>query len=88
MQPKRVIDCMPRFVTQDAHAFDVGAAFDFAHKLPFEFHQPRMREIKRNGKTGNAVRREPFGRQPHMRLVTNAAIIQLAVKTFDMRFDE
>src|ERR1051325_4066705 len=88
VQSKSVVDGVARFMPEDAHAFDVGAAFDFAHELALDLHQAGMREIKRDGKARYAVRREPFGRQPHVRLKANAAIIQLAVETFDVRLDE
>ena len=88
MQPESVVERVARFMTQDAHAFDVGAAFDFAHVFALELHQPRMRQIKRNRKAGHAVGREPFGRQPDVRLEANAAIVQFAVETFDVWFDE
>src|SRR6185437_1721124 len=60
MEPKRVVESMTRFMTKDAHTFDVGAAFHFAHEFPFELHQTRMSEIKRNRKSGDAIRSEPF----------------------------
>jgi hypothetical protein len=88
VQPKGVVEGVAGFVPQDAHAFDVGAAFNLAHELALEFHQPRMGQVKRDGKSGHAVGREPFGRQPHVRLEANAAIVQLAVEPFDVRFDE
>ncbi len=75
-------------MTQDTHTFHVGAAFDFAHEFALEFHQPRMRQIKRNRKAGHAVGREPLGRQPDVGLEANAAIVQLAVQTFDVGFEE
>ena len=88
VQPKRIIDRVARFVTQDAHALNVAAAFDFAHLLALEFHQSRMRQIKRNCEAGHAIRREPFCRQPDVRLETNAALVQLTVKSSDVRFNE
>ena len=88
MQPERVVQRVPRFMAQDAHALNVGAAFDFAHELALDFHQPRMRQIKRNRKARHAVGREPLRRQPHVRLEANAAIVQLAVQTFDVGFEK
>ena len=79
---------MARFVTQNAHAFDVAAAFDFAHELAFQFHQPRMGQIKWNGETGNAIGREPLSRQPDVWLETDPAIVQFAIETFDVRFEK
>ena len=88
MQTKSVIECVTRFVTQDAHAFNVSAAFDFSHEFALELEQPRVRQIKRNRKARHPVRREPFSGQPHMRLETNAPIVEFTVETFDVRFDE
>src|ERR1700686_4820286 len=86
VQAKGVVDSMAGFVTQDAHALDVGAAFDLQHLLSFQPHQPRMCQIKRNCKSRHTVRRKPFRRQPDVRLKANAAFVQLAVETFNMRF--
>ena len=88
MQPERVVERVARFMTQDAHTFNVGAAFDFAHEFALEFHQPRMRQVKRNGKAGHAVGREPLGRQPDVRLEANAAIVQFAVQALDVGFEK
>src|SRR5690349_2212322 len=88
VQPKSVVDRVAGFVTQNAHALNVRSTFDFAHEFSFKLHQARMREIKRNRKSRHAVRRKPFGRQPDVRFEANATIVQLAVKTFDMRLDE
>jgi hypothetical protein len=88
VQAKGVIQRVPGFVPEDAHALDFGAAFNLAHVLALQFHQPRMREIKRNSKPGHAVRGKPFRGQPHVRFKANTAIVQLAVKTFDVRFEE
>jgi hypothetical protein len=79
---------MARFMTQDAHAFNVSSAFDLAHELALDLHKPGMRQIKRNRKAGHTVGRKPFSRQPHVRLKANAAVVQLAVETLDVRFDE
>src|SRR5262249_30358244 len=75
MKPKGIVERMPRFVPQNPHAFDLGAAFDFANEFALKLHQARVRQVKRNREPRYAVRREPFGRQPHMRLETNAAIV-------------
>src|SRR5215510_13490016 len=88
METKSVVERMAGFVTQDAHALDVRAAFDFAHELTLELHQTRVGQVKRNREPRHAVRREPFSRKPHVRLEANTAIVQLTVETFDVRFDE
>src|SRR5262249_8284207 len=88
METKSVVERMAGFVTQDAHALDVRAAFDFAHELALELHQPRVGQVKRNREPGHAVGREPFRRQPYMWLEANAAIVQFAVETFDVRLNE
>src|SRR5437870_4070249 len=61
VQTKRIVDRMAGFVTQDAHALEISAAFNFEHLLAFEFRQPRMRQIKWNRKTRHAVGRKPVG---------------------------
>ena len=88
MQTKGVVDGVTGLVTQDAHALDVSAAFDFQHLFSFQLHQSRMGQIKGNGESRNSVGREPFGRQPHMRFETDTAIVQLAVEPFDVRFEK
>src|SRR3989442_3937749 len=37
VQTKRIVDRMAGFVTQNAQALDISAAFDFEHLLAFEF---------------------------------------------------
>ena len=44
------------------------AAFDFEHLGALELLQPRMREVERDRDAGHAVGREPFVRQPVVRL--------------------
>src|SRR5947209_1622776 len=61
VQTKRIIDRMAGFVTQNAHALDISAAFDFEHLLAFEFSQARMRQIEWNRETRHAVGRKPLG---------------------------
>src|SRR5437762_539 len=51
VQTKRIVDRVAGFVTQNAQALDISAAFDFEHLLAFEFNQPRMRQIKWNRET-------------------------------------
>ena len=75
-------------MTQDAQAFNVSAAFNLAHVFTLELHQSRMCQIERNRKSRHPIRREPFSRQPDVRLETNAAIVQFTIETFDMRLDE
>ena len=88
VQAKGVVDGMAGLVTQDAHALDVSAAFDFQHLLSFELHQARMGQIKRNRKARDTVGRKPFRRQPHVRLETNTAVVQFAVETLNVRLVE
>src|SRR6266849_4290466 len=86
MQTKGVVDGVAGLVSQDAHALDLRAAFDFQHLLSFELHQTGMRQIERNGEARYAVGRKPFRRQPDMGFETNAAIVQLAIEALNMRF--
>src|SRR6266581_108159 len=88
MQAKSRVERVARFMTQNAQAFRIGAAFDLEHLFAFKLHQARMCEVERNSDAGNAVGREPFFRQPDVRLEANAAGVQLVVETFDMRLEE
>ena len=88
VQPKSVVDRMACLVAQDAHARDVGAAFDFQHLFSFELHQTRVGQIKRNCESGHTVGRKPFRRQPHVRFEANTAVVQFAVETFNVRFQK
>src|ERR1051325_6932185 len=54
-------------LAKNAHPLRVRAAFDVDDHLALEPHQPRMREIERDGDAGRVLRAEPFGRQPDMR---------------------
>jgi len=74
-----IVDGMPGLVTHDAQAPLPVTAFHFAHHLPLESLQARVREIKGHGKTGDAVRRKPVGRQPDMGPESKAAAFELVV---------
>jgi len=43
---------------------------------------------KRNGDSRHTVRREPFFRQPDVRLESNPSSVELAVKAFDVRLEK
>src|ERR1700704_4638519 len=88
VQAKGVVDRVARLVTQDAHALDVSAAFNLQHLLSLELHQTRMGQIKWNCESGHTVGRKPFRRQPHVRFEANAAVVQFAVETFNVRFQK
>src|ERR1043166_5869509 len=60
MQAESVIEGVAGLVPQNSHALNVGAAFNLSHEFSLELHQPRMRQVKRDRKTGNAVRSEPL----------------------------
>ena len=60
VEPESRVEGVTGFVPQDAHALGVGAAFDFEHLLPFELHQARVREVKRNRDAGYAIGRKPL----------------------------
>jgi hypothetical protein len=88
VQAKSIVDGVAGFVTQDAHALNIGAAFDLEHLFSFELHQARMGQVKRDGESRDPVGRKPFRRQPHVRLETDPAVVELAVEAFDVRFEE
>src|SRR6185312_10956829 len=79
---------MSGFMTKNAHAFGVGAAFDFEHLLAFQPHQTGVREVERNRDARHSVRRKPFFGKPNMWLEAYAATIQLVVKAFYVRLEE
>ena len=64
LQVVRVLQCMARLVTEQAHALHTSATLHLEHHLPFETNEPRMRQIERNANTGDAVGRAPFVTQP------------------------
>src|SRR5712671_679697 len=61
------VDSMTGLVAQNAHQPIRVPALHFLQHLALEPREPRMRKIKRNRKTGNAVRREPFVGKPRVR---------------------
>src|SRR5690349_4385462 len=56
VQTERGVECVARFVSQNAHALRVRATFDFQHLLPFELNQSRVREVKRDRDPWDSVR--------------------------------
>ena len=52
VQPESGVERVAGLVPQNAHALGVRAALDFQHLLPFELHQPRVREVKRDRDAG------------------------------------
>jgi hypothetical protein len=82
-QPVCGIDGVPGLVAQNAHQPIAVAALDLAHQAPLDAHQAPMRQIERNRDTRNSIGREPFGRQPAMRLEADAARRQFAMQALD-----
>ena len=67
MQAIGVGERVPGLVAHELEAVFLGAALDFEHHVLFETLEARVREIKGNGETGDAVGRKPFIRQPAVR---------------------
>ena len=88
VQAKSCIERVAGFVPQDAQALGVSAALDLEHLLAFELHQARVRQVKRDGNAGHAVRREPLFSQPDMRFETDSARVQFPVKPADVRLQK
>ena len=84
VQAVRGVDGVAGLVAQDAHALPSRAAFDFEHLLTLEFSQPFVREVKRVGDTRDAVGRKPLAGEPYVRLVPDAASLQLVMELFGM----
>ena len=82
-QPIRVVDRVADLVPQNPQARLVGAPFDFQHLRLLQLHQPRMREVKRNRHSRNAVGTEPVGRQPEVRAEPHPLELQFVVHPLD-----
>src|SRR5678815_3167120 len=70
-----VLDGMSGLMSEDAHAPLCSASLDFQHLSQFQFLQPRVGEIKRDGDARHTVGREPFVRDPKMG--TEAELLRL-----------
>ena len=88
VQTKSGVECMPRFVSQNTHTLCVVSALDFEHLPSLKLYQPWVRQEKRNRDSRHTVRREPFFRQPDVRLESNPTSVELAVKAFDVRLQK
>src|SRR6187397_3638500 len=75
-----VIDRVSRFMSKNAHALAFAGAFGLQHLRSLEFDQPGMSQIKRNCKTGSAIRCEPFLGQPDMGVKAKPSFVQISVK--------
>src|SRR5262249_31787411 len=82
-QPIGVVECVPGFVAQDAHEGPGTGSFGFAHDAAFEAFEAGMRKVERHRDARDAIRREPFLRQPHMRLEMDAAALELRIEPRD-----
>ena len=82
-----VVERVAGLVPQDLQAPLGRAAFDLQHLRCLEPHQPRMRQIERDGDAGDAVRREPLGRQPVVRPEGQAARGEILVEFVDARLE-
>ena len=88
VETKRGVERVTGLVSQDAHTLFVGTALDFEHLLPLELHQAWVREVKRDGDAGHAVRRKPLFRQPNMRFKADSAVVELAIEPYYVGFEE
>ena len=61
-----VLERMPGFVSKQTHALDASAPLHLEHHLPFQPHQPGVREIEWHSDAGNAVWRAPLIAQPEV----------------------
>src|SRR5215475_10048092 len=86
MKPVRVVDRMSSLVTQNAQALAFASPFNFKHLSTFQFHQPRMSEVKRYGKPAHAVGCKPFFRQPDMRPEFQRPRLELTIELLNPLF--
>src|SRR5882757_957481 len=77
------INCVPRFVAQNAHEPVAIAALYFAHESALDADQALVSEVERYGDSWNAVGRKPLLSEPAMRAKAHASHRQFAIKTLD-----
>ncbi len=68
------------FMAKNGHAFGPGAALDVDDHFSLEPHQPRMRQIERNGDAGRVVRAEPLAGNPGVRPHADAGLRQFVMQ--------
>ncbi len=71
------VDGVAELVAQQPQAPRPVPSFGLAHHAALEAHEARVPQEERHGDAGHAVRREPFGRKPEVRLEPNAASLEL-----------
>ena len=86
MEPERVVERVTGLMAQNPHAFAFTGPLHFQHLRTFELYQPGMSEVKRNGKSGHAVRCEPLLGEPEMRAKRKGSGLQLPVELFNSLF--
>ena len=82
-----VIEHVAHLMAQKTQTPGLRAAFDFHHHFFFEFFEPRVREIKRNGDGGRSFGTEPFVAEITDRLERNLLGGQLRIEFLDARFE-
>ncbi len=75
-----VVDGMPRFVPQNLHAPVFRTTLDLQHQFPLEFHQAGMSQIEGDRHARDAVRREPFVREPKVGSETDFLPLQFLIQ--------
>ena len=79
MQFISFINCVASLMPEDTAAFGFTGPFDLKHLAAFEAHQPRIRQIKWNRKSNDAIGIEELFRKPRMRTGNNIFGFQFAV---------
>jgi hypothetical protein len=83
-EPVGIVDGMAGLVTHDSVTPLPVAAFHLSHHRPLQPLQARVSEIERHGKAGDAIRRKPVGRQPHVRPESQATAFEVVVQPLDL----
>ena len=74
---------MRSFVSQQAHAPRVPAAFDFEHHRVLESGQARMGEEEGDGEAADAVGCKPIRRQPDVGTERDLSAVELGMEPVD-----
>ena len=86
MQFVRVIDRVTGLMTQNPEALAFASPFNFKHLRAFQFHEPRMSQVKRDRKSAHAVRRKPLFRQPDVWPEFERPALKLSIELLNTLF--
>jgi len=74
---------VPTLVAKDLHALLARTPFHFQHLPPLQAQEPRVRKVKGNGETRNAIGRKPLAGKPDVGTKPKAPLVEFVVKLVD-----